>query len=156
MKSLDIYKAISNAFNSSMSYEEFLMKLDLLGVNVNDAEKTYSLHFTQLLGYKFCNSWTIDGKISFKKMFMECDFVSIVLPFELSKCIDKDSFTSKLQIKACVNGNEISINASYDLIEDIQAMHGIDIAAEILQSLLGTLSYECAIYRRRGVGHGKV
>ena len=40
----DILKAVSNAFNSSKSFEELAMRLDLENVTLDDAEKAYTAH----------------------------------------------------------------------------------------------------------------
>ncbi len=148
----DILKAVSNAFNSSKSFEEFAMRLDLENVTLDDAEKTYTVHFAEMLSCKCCLSWCEDGAISFKKMFDEYDFMSIVLPAEMSKN------ASNMMLVAYVNGNEIPVGAiyDYDVVNDMMAVHRIDIVEEAMESLLSTLSYEGKPYRIEGVGHGAV
>lgn len=146
----DILKAVSNVFNSSKSFEEFAMKLDLENVTLDDAEKAYTVHFAKMLSCKCCCRWCEGGAISFKKMFDECDFMSIVLPAEMST----DASNSTFMLVAYMNGNEIPVGATYDLMNDLMAMHMIDIVEEIMGSLLNTLSYEGRPYRIEGVGHG--
>ena len=150
----DILKAVSNAFNSSKSFEEFAMRLDLENVTLDDAEKTYTVHFAAILSCKCCLSWCEDGAISFKKMFDEYDFMSIMLPAEMSK----NASNSDIMLVAYINGNAIPVGTTYnyDLMNDVMAVHRIDIVEEVMGLLLSTLSYEGRPYRIEGVGHGAV
>ena len=151
MKLLDICKETSKAFNSSHSYDEFLIKLDLVGIDVNEAEEKWSASNALLLKYypQWCNR---NATISFAKMFTTTTYMSIVLPYacKLSK--------SKLVFKAIDGlGNTIVRSAYSDMQDDpLLKLHGIDVVHELIATLLYEMSVECKMQRSQGVGHGQV
>ena len=86
MKKIDKLKAISKAFNGSETIDEFIVKLDLAGITLDDATKLYSEANKDLVKY-MDKLWTKNGVFSFSEVLkhanciMNGSKVHIALPY---------------------------------------------------------------------------
>ena len=129
-----ILEDICYAFNSSNSFDELCIKLDLLNISIDQAEKIWSKNNTEILKFIGKNNRHIDGIIDFKK-FIKCQ--NAVLPNKIS--ISSSSYAARTITMTAISSNrrKIDITANYDLIEDMLAMHDIDKC-----DIMGTMLYE--------------
>lgn len=152
IKNCIMLKAISKAFNSSMSFDEFKVQLDLLGINISEAEDAYSKANSEILKHK--QKWCTSNKIDFSKIFNELDYMSIVLPCGIEKNI---GLLNTYTIKA-IDPNEqiIAVSCKYDSLDDLAAMHGLDLEGELISTMLYEISVKFHIFRMKGIGHGTI
>lgn len=136
---IQLKKQVSKAFNSSISYEEFLVNLDLLGINLEDAEEVYA---------KDPNMIKIFGKIDFEKLF-KTDVGSgnvPALPYSVSIGRDKDFWGTTIKMKAIdVSGKDHIQVCAYNDDEELK-----DTKINMFKETCSTMLYEIAKRVRKG------
>lgn len=148
MKKIDKLKAISKAFNSSETIDEFTVKLDLAGITLDDATKLYSEVNKDLV--KHMNKlWTKNGVFSFDEVLkhancaMHGSKVHIALPYNCTMKHYKDSISIAMCAMS-LGGKIVSQKARTmtTTIDEMYAMHQIDVIYELISTLLYELSVE--------------
>ena len=134
-----IVKTISNAFNTSNSFEEFLMRLDLLDISLKKAQEEYTECHKFWLKYK--TNWYSNANIDFKKVYDEKNRTQmpIVLPFLVVKAMTPDTFTPKVFMKAMIDSTMLSVEC-VDLIDQYTAVSQDECAKHLVDSMLMQLA----------------
>lgn len=141
MTNQSLSKSISATFNSSKTFDEFVVKLDLLNIDLDAAQQNYTLHNNNWLKYK--EQWKTNDVIDFKKLFSMKHKRQIILPFKFDEVIDYNSFDNRLRMQARIaNGinNIVSIYNYATNDNDTFAMYTIDLQREIINTMLDELA----------------
>lgn len=137
------------AFNKSKTWDEFLVKLDLIGIALNELESKYieimSMVDHPVLRKILENLKGNDSLISLKNVFNRCATekfdglapVRIALPANIE--YDNSSLSPSMKIY-CDNDRYIAFNP--DICDDMQALHGFDLAAEMANTVIYELAME--------------
>ena len=135
---MDIEKSkyISDAFNRSSEWEEFLLNLDLLNIPLEDAQKIWSDCNRIVIEHSLLKTVCINGIINFKyafKLKKNGKGAKWNIPFITQMSSDEQIIEMKILAK---DGSERHASFSLELVEDMQAMHGIDVIKEIIDTIL--------------------
>ena len=131
-------KAISKACNSSFNFEQFIVNLDLINITLDEAEKLYEDNCKDIIKH-MSPFWCKDGKFKFYKVFDEVQnfcyanyrIKRFALPYRLCSGFDINYYNKRLMLHSVNSfGEDIVMGLSQDLLEDMQAMHGIDVFHE--------------------------
>lgn len=145
---LDNLKAISRACNSSCNFEQFIVNLDLINMTLDEAEKLYEDTCKEIIKH-MSQFWCEDYKFKFCKVFddvkasyyADYGIKHFALPYGFWNGYDKDRYGEQLVLRAMNSfGKVITVNMSIDLVEDIQAMHSIDVFHESFLQLMCDLT----------------
>ena len=145
-------KLICKAFNSSKSIDEFKVMLDLNGIALDDATKTYENACSRIVTHLKKRWHSIRNNFSLENMFKHYflkfdDKVRLALPYSFS--IKKSGLLTKYAMSTVLpSGEVVPIYGSYSTkTEDMmQTMHRIDMEAEMFFTLLKDLSMEVHAY----------
>lgn len=148
MKKIDKLKAISKAFNSSETIDEFTVKLDLAGITLDDAAKLYNEANKNLVKH-MDKLWTKNGVFSFDEVLKHANCVihgskvHVALPYNCTMKHYKDSISIAMYAMS-PNGKRVTQKARTlkTTIDEIYAMHQIDVVYELISTLLYELSVE--------------
>lgn len=148
MNKIDKLKAISKAFNCSETIDEFTVKLDLAGITLDDATKLYNEANKDLIKH-MDKLWTKNGVFSFDEAFKHANYimhgsnVHFALPYNCTMKYYKDSISIAIYAMSpngkCVTQKARTLKTT---IDEMYAMHQIDVVYELISTLLYELSIE--------------
>ena len=155
---ISILNTVSMCFNTSMNYSEFKMRLDIFGLDENDSVSALKrAHWFS----RFCRYYSIDDftfEIAFKKrdepivVGNGLPRSKMVLPSSFGTTIRKDTFTPELTLIAFgAGGKKISVSGNADLVEDMEAIHGLDMISETFNMLMYEIGAEMYPESRAGI-----
>ena len=145
LSTLDSLKTISKVCNSSCNFEQFIVNLDLINIALDEAEKLYEDNCKEIIRHMSL-FWCEDYRFKFCKVFddVKTSYYGIkcfALLYRLMRGFDKDRYGEQLVLSAInSSGKEITMSLSMDLVEDIQAMHSIDVFHECFLQLMCDLT----------------
>ena len=139
---MDIEKSkyISDAFNRSSEWEEFLLNLDLLNIPLEDAQKIWSDCNRIIIEYSLLKTVCINGIINFKYAFTlkkNGKETKWNIPFITQLSLDEQIIEMKILAK---DGSEKYARFSLELVKDMQTMYGIDVAKEMIDTMLAEVN----------------
>lgn len=154
LEKLDKLKAISRACNSSRSFEEFIVNLDLINMPLDEAERLYEDNCKEIIRHMSA-FWLKNRRFKFYRVFddhpqyHEYSIRRFALPYRLWTGLDKDyGNVVKLSIVAVHGEDELCAN--YDSMEDIQALRRIDMFHEIVFTVMIDLAKNAGLERIYG------
>ena len=145
---LDFLKTISKICNSSNNIEQFIINLDLMNMTLDEVEKIYEDNCKDIIRHMSL-FWCEDYRFKFYKVFDDVKTAyyadhglkRFALPYKLWRGYDKDRYGERFNLSAINStGEVITVNMSIDLLEDMQAMHSINIFHECFLQLMCDLT----------------
>lgn len=140
---VSVLRTVSRIFNSSCTYTEFKMRLDILGITEDEAVSAFkrTAWFDRFCKYHSIVDFTFE--FAFKKRNEPIDRSDgslrskMVLPCFFGKTIRPDTFTPELTVTAIgIGDKEITHSSNLELSEYIGSMHGIDMTSELFNILM--------------------
>lgn len=144
-----ILKSVSDFFNSSDTYSEFRMRIDISGIDENESMTALK----NMPWIKKLSRWYSLKDFTFKSLFdrrsnMMRKWNGVnptipVLPYFIGKVVDTETFTPKMKISAMINGKNVDMFACPPLheLEDKQFLIDFDWDAELINILMTEIGH---------------
>ena len=142
------------AFNKAKTWDEFLVKLDLIGMSLRELEMKYYEYYEMMSAIdnailkKILENLKMNSKtISLEKVFSTCvtsscsDDLHIHLALPVRVEYDNDNINMCHDMKVYYDEHRY-VALNLDLLNDIHDMHGIDANAEMANTVIYELAME--------------